>query len=369
MLKRIATQQSQSRVELARKALAILAYVKRPLHSDELCDILSVRSNQKRLDRLFRPSCATILDCCRGLVVLDQTTSTIHLVHFSLQEYIQNDTFGQKVAPPITMGKLCLEYLKMDNFATGSCALEEDILDRIESYPFYPYAARWWGYHVNGYDSLITSTLELLWSSPHRASLTQMFIYDAGLREEYWCAEEANSNNPLTLAAWYHMHEASRILLDDYQIPVDSATSLGTTALIRSASENDTTLAKMLIERGADPYRCNWYGSTLHCVAEAGHCEVMEYLLGLGLDVDLRNDKGRTPLHCAAQMGRTDVAKLLLQRGATIDATDDWGVTPLGEALRNEESCDVWFILMEHMAKAEMPIEVVRLLTSIGADP
>jgi hypothetical protein len=369
MLKRIATQQSQSRVELARKALAILAYVKRPLQSDELCDILSVRSNQKRLDRLFRPSCATILDCCGGLVVLDQTTSTIHLVHFSLQEYIQNDPFGQKVAPPITMGKLCLEYLKMDNFATGSCALEEDILERIESYPFYPYAARWWGYHVNGYDSLITSTLELLWSSPHRASLAQMFKYDAGLREEYWCAEEANSNNPLTLVAWYHMHEPSRILLDDYQIPVDSATSLGTTALIRSASENDITLAKMLIERGADPYRCNWYGSTLHCVAEAGHCEVMEYLLGLGLDVDLRDDNGRTPLHCAAQMGRTGVAKLLLQRGATIDATDDIGLTPLGEALRNEESCDVCFILMEHMAKAGMHVDVVRLLTSIGADP
>jgi ankyrin repeat protein len=87
------------------------------------------------------------------------------------------------------------------------------------------------------------------------------------------------------------MHEVSKILLDDYQIPVDSAASLGTTALIRSASENDITLAKMLIERGADPYKCNWYGSTLHCVAEAGHREMMEYLLGLGLDVDLRDDK------------------------------------------------------------------------------
>lgn len=363
LLKRIATQLNQNRVGLARRALAVLAYVKRPLYSDELCDLLSVRSNQKRLDSLFRPSCATILDCCGGLVVWDQHNSTIHLVHFSLQEYIQNDPFGQKIAPAITLGKLCLQYLQMDNFASGAYADEEEIVQCIESYPFYPYAARWLGYHVNDHDSLITSTLDLLWSSPHRALLAQVFIYDAGLREEYWCAEEANSNNPLTLAARYHMHEVSKILLDDYQIPVDSATAMGTTALIRSASENDIKLVEMLIKRGADPYRCNWYGSTLHCVAEAGHCEVMEYLLGLGLDIEMRDGWGRTPLHCAAQQGHAGVANLLLQRGAAIDATNtSTGLTALQEAVMVDNGCDVCFILMGHMAEAGMDIDLVKLL-------
>ncbi|KAK5048279.1 hypothetical protein LTR84_005949 [Exophiala bonariae] len=368
MLKRIANQQNQNRVGLATRALAVLAYVKRPLQAIELCDILSVRPNQTHLNSLFRPSCATVLDCCGGLVVLDKNTSTIHLVHYTLQEYIRTDPFGQEIAPPTTVARLCLEYLGMDDFASGSFANEQEIFTCIMSYPFYPYAARWWGHHVNGDKSLIGSTLDLLWSSPHRATLAQVFMYDAGLREEYWCAEEANSNNPLTVAAWYHMHEVSRILLDDDCIPVDSATSLGTTALIRSTSENDVTLAKMLIERGADPYGCNWYGSSLHCVAESGHCEVMEYLLNLGLDVDSRDHHGRTPLHCAAQRGRSGVVRLLLDRGASIDVISNAGLTPLGEAVLSQQDCDFCFFLMEQMAMAGTDVGLVGLLALLDPD-
>lgn len=355
MLGRLTSHQSPSRIELATKTLAILTYVRRPMSSDELCDVLSVKSNRNHLDPLFRPSCATILDCCGGLVVLDQNSSNIHLLHFSLQEFIQNTHFGQEIAPADTLGKLCLAYLRMENFSTGACRSKQDIIDRLRSYPFYSYAARFLGNHVNGLPALIGPTLDLFWSYHHRAALAQILTYNAGLREYYWEEDEAKSNNPLTIAANYHMHEIACILLDHFHIPVDSPSYIGTTALIRSSCENDFLMVKMLLARGADPYWSNWYGSTLHCVAEAGHSEMMEFLLDQGLYIDFRDDKGRTPLHCALQKGHTDVVKVLLRRGATADARDYNGRTPLGQAINSGlQSRDARHFLLEHLKATGM---------------
>lgn len=376
MLLRLSTLQSQSRTDLAKMTLSILTYARRPIYANELCDALTLRLNMTRLDRLFQPSMTTVLECCGGLIVLDSMTKIIHLVHFSLQQYLQDTPAGRHFASPRCIGQLCLNYLSLDDFRSGPCPDEEDIDDRIQSYAFLQYAAHWWGYHVDEFESLRQKAMDLLHSKELRANTVQIYQYAYGLRPLYWLEEEVNSIKPLNFAALYCMHNIAKVLLEDVNNQVNDATEIGTTALMRAASRDDLPFVKMLMARGADPNQSNWYGTTLHCVAEAGCLDTMEYLLQLNLDVDIRDPFGRTPLHCALMEGHLPLVKILLRFGADVDATTDCSSTDepknsLNYALESGDTGTIDFFIdyvansnakLSHAAKLSQMTQRLRAL-------
>ena len=69
-----------------------------------------------------------------------------------------------------------------------------------------------------------------------------------------------------------------------------------------------------------------WQGSATAVFARLG--------LG-GVNINGRDNQGRTALHLAAIRGHVEVAKLLLERGADAECTDDDGWTPLRWAAAN----------------------------------
>ena len=56
---------------------------------------------------------------------------------------------------------------------------------------------------------------------------------------------------------------------------------------------------------------------------------MLDVLLELGADVNLRNFEQYTALHYAVIHGHEQVVKTLINKGAEIDATNDLGFTPL----------------------------------------
>ena len=59
-----------------------------PLKIDELCHALAVDIQSTNLDpENIRPQ-ATVLGSCLGLAVVDAETSTVRLIHHTLQEYL-----------------------------------------------------------------------------------------------------------------------------------------------------------------------------------------------------------------------------------------------------------------------------------------
>lgn len=78
------------------KVIAWIHLGERPLTVNELLCSLAVRDNDTSFDSEGIPIRATLLNCCLGLVVIDQETSTVRLVHYSLDEYLekQDQIFG-----------------------------------------------------------------------------------------------------------------------------------------------------------------------------------------------------------------------------------------------------------------------------------
>uniref|UniRef100_A0A670I346 Uncharacterized protein n=1 Tax=Podarcis muralis TaxID=64176 RepID=A0A670I346_PODMU len=70
----------------------------------------------------------------------------------------------------------------------------------------------------------------------------------------------------------------------------------------------------------------------LHIAAAHGHTEIIDYLIGRGAKLEVKDKKGRTPLHRAAERGHGEAVKMLLQLGANMYTLDQEGkklLTPL----------------------------------------
>ena len=92
--------------------------------------------------------------------------------------------------------------------------------------------------------------------------------------------------------------------------------------------------ALSLLERGADPFAPSPAGDPpLALAVRLDWMQLVERLLGLGVDLDARDSHGMSALHLAAALGREPALKLLVARGASPEMRAADGQTPLGVAL------------------------------------
>ena len=105
--------QGSARSRLGMEAIMWVAYSERPLQPDELCQALGVEVGSEELNNDNTPTIRTIMNCGLGLLTVDSSSSTVRLMHFTLQEYIlANPTLFK--SPHSVIMEVCLTYL---NFA------------------------------------------------------------------------------------------------------------------------------------------------------------------------------------------------------------------------------------------------------------
>ena len=66
-------------------------YSTRPLEAEELCHALGVQIGTTDLDPENVPALRTVISACLGLIIVEGSSSTVRLVHFTLQEYLLRD--------------------------------------------------------------------------------------------------------------------------------------------------------------------------------------------------------------------------------------------------------------------------------------
>ncbi|KAF6208757.1 hypothetical protein GE061_014496 [Apolygus lucorum] len=157
--------------------------------------------------------------------------------------------------------------------------------------------------------------------------------------------EEHFENMCLHEAAEKRMFSAVFRSKDD----IDHVNEFGETALHFAAEIGATSIAALLIDRGADPNVVDDDGFTPLLIASSfGHSEIVEILLEGGAEINTPDDLLMAPLHHAAHGGFDDLVKVLLDHGAD----------PYQEDLDGHMPCDFAFH-GGHLQLAEYLFEIL----------
>ncbi|UCC39738.1 MAG: ankyrin repeat domain-containing protein [Candidatus Aminicenantes bacterium] len=109
----------------------------------------------------------------------------------------------------------------------------------------------------------------------------------------------------------------------------------------------NTGMADLLLSRGAaKDYVETQTGRTyLHLAVIKGYGDMMELFRAKGLDVNARDNSGKTPLQYAAKYGHKKIADLLIKHGARAkDLEENYGMSPFLKKKLNSGDAVVWYL-------------------------
>ncbi|XP_058702944.1 ankyrin repeat and death domain-containing protein 1A isoform X2 [Poecile atricapillus] len=186
----------------------------------------------------------------------------------------------------------------------------------------------------------------------------------------------------ITMSLWM----MKTVYRGDSPLHVLQMCSFGMNALLLSAWFGHLRVLQILVNAGAKINRVNRNGrSVLHCAAQRGHIQVIEFIMENLEDVcvDETDKMDRTAFHLAAEYGQLDVVEFLIRLGCSHSAKDKEENTALHLAAKNghlsvlEKIIDVKVDLDEknsegltalHLAAEGGHSHCVKLLVEAGAD-
>ncbi|KAF1950513.1 ankyrin repeat protein, partial [Byssothecium circinans] len=139
-VKRIKGQLPEDRA-LATNILSWITYAQRPLSTKEICHALAVKLDEKELDLDNILDVEDIISVSAGLVMVDEESDIIRLVHHTTQEYFQRTWTSWFPNAQSYITEICVTYILFDAFKTGYCRTDEEFEARLRSHILYGYAA------------------------------------------------------------------------------------------------------------------------------------------------------------------------------------------------------------------------------------
>jgi hypothetical protein len=155
--------QVPDQTELAKHVLAWIVHAKRQLYAVELQEALGVEAGEDELDRDNCPDVDDMVSACAGLVIIDEGSSVIRLVHYTTQEYFErtrHDWFPDAEAMITTTCMTCLSF----EVFTRDCRQwqDEPNLPHYVGFCLYFYAARYWLQHAHLATSVFEKVVDFL---------------------------------------------------------------------------------------------------------------------------------------------------------------------------------------------------------------
>ena len=282
------------RQETAKSVLGWVASARRPLTVDELAMARAIGSGEKKENTMpLKDRVDALKDgfkCCKPLISVDASNSTVNLVHQSAKDYLlstylqgKHDLSQYHIVTDSTnlfIFQTCWTYLSLKEFESGSMLIARNPKNELS--------------HIFASDKLRYDHCFLQYAS----------------RE--WLE---------------HALAASRALITGYEFRKDILARLPTfrdTWLHRAAAEGQQVVVHRLLENGAEVESKDEYKRTPLWIAAAhGREAVVELLLQKGAEVESKDKWGQIPLWIAAENGQKAVVELLLQKGAEVESKDD----------------------------------------------
>ncbi|KAM6367712.1 kinase D-interacting substrate of 220 kDa isoform 4-T5 [Alca torda] len=150
------------------------------------------------------------------------------------------------------------------------------------------------------------------------------------------CNLEDADNWTALISAAKEGHAAIVAELLNYNVSLEHRDLGGWTALMWASYKGRTEVAKLLLEKGANPNITGMQYSVYPIIwaAGRGHSDIVHLLLQHGAKVNCSDKYGTTPLVWAARKGHLECVKYLLQMGADVDQEGASGDTVLIGAVR-----------------------------------
>lgn len=380
---------------LAKQLLGWLTYSERLMTVKEVQHALAIEPGTPEFDEDNLGDIEEVLGFCAGLIIVDEETQIIRLVHYTTQEYFRRN--GDRVLAcakqDIAIG--CLTYLLYENFkdgwanevgqedfAEGNRAedalrnkdedegeedwefdCEKSVKARLQKYPFLEYAARYWAIHARLCKEQNVKILMMSFAKDdcRVSSAGQVLLV---LDERYSIVLDMNgtmSRSPLSamhIIAYFGYEEMISELLN-HGFEADAEDSTRRTPLWWAASQGHHGVVELLLSQSHvnvnnrghfSRFGYLIYTATpLGIAAAAGKDETVKLLMEReDVDVNLPGPHDSSPLSSAAKEGHSTVVELLLtQRDIEVNSRCDAGQMPLSRAVEYERG-DVLTQLLKH---------------------
>lgn len=315
---------SEFRKRTASHILFWAVNAKRPLHTSEIIQAISI-STRSDINDSFN-----VDEFCAGLVQLDKNRH-VQLFHSSGQELL---TSGQIRAEPGSilgefktlqdnaaskLANACLKVLLLEDMRCGPAVTQELFEARIKKHPLYLYAARFWAHHIRDspqgdYKALLDDFL----SCPLAIDSYVQAIY-ASADKSQWDSYPRN-RTALHVIANFGLIDILKKFPEAKKM-AKQRDSWGWKAvdLAFTHGRRNCCLQLLSLETFINEKMMNEY--PLHKAIEYEWPEVIERLLHMRADLDLRYTNSYTPLHMASRhCGDTEILNLLLEASADVKA-------------------------------------------------
>ena len=303
--------------QLAKSIMSWIVCAQKQLTPPELRYALAIEDESSELDEDNLPDMSEVIAVCAGLVIIDEKSDVVRLVHYTAQDFFERTTSVWAPFAQEMIARSCLTYLSFgsvvescSNFiarkgSTGAydTLCQDNVLVR--------YAAYYWGYHA---EKCWTDTVErrvLGFLGDKKRVITCFEVsFDPrgpgiGRRREVTAVH---------LLAYLGLPTAMSKLLCEGYAP-DPKANNGKTPLFYACC------------KGVSPI-------------EGGQEEVVKLLLSQkGIDVNCMDESGSTPLSMALWYGREAIATSLLDyQGVQTNVRNNFSQTPLMVALETGNS-------------------------------
>ena len=333
-LERIKNQDSR-KVARAEQVLKLINCANRPLRLEELRQALSIREGDTSLDTDALPRAESLISTCCGLVVVEDESQIVRLVHYTAEEYFTRkaERYRNPEAHAFFACTL-ITYLSFTQFEGWSledaARREQENLEKDLKSTDNVQASELCMTKFLRDNVLVSYGAESL--SYHARKAFTNFAYDPSS-----CSTPNSMQNSKADALW----TLNRLMLDFLQ-KQDSIACLN-------------EAVNFCLSRSK---KFNWsysvYGPTnvtgLHMAALFGIKHLVDYYLYQGANIDARDSDGNTALHKASENGHVAVVQVLLDSGATVSLQDTCGRDAL-----------LWAVFNNRLS-------VARLLLQNGAD-
>jgi Ankyrin repeats (many copies) len=378
----------------ARRLLQCLVVAIRPLRVEELVEVLAVDfDNADGIPKLnpnwrWEDEEQALLTSCSSLIAIVESGKS-HIVqfsHFSVREFLTStrlatstgDVLRYHIAlePAHTiLAQACMSILIQSDDGD-----EQSGKGSGSKSPLARYAAENWVAHAQfeHVSSCLRTSMESLFdmNKPYFGAWLELYDIDtpspSGSTFFVFTPIDKRGAFPLYYAALCGFQDLVENLIVKYPQHVNATGGWYVTPLVAALARKHFQTAELLRHSGADPnVQCHAGNAPLHSAAHYGDVEMVQELLNLRADVNVRNKYGQTlniaqllldrgdedinpqtndsstPLHAAVECGRIEVVRVLLGHGADVDAEDKQGRTPftLAKERRHDE---VMKLLSEH---------------------